>query len=142
MMPCGTQKTGESMSQKQLALAVCTHDAAILSVDGGEYRLTFPMRCVIEAEKATGRSLKTPLDWARLEFKDIQAVLEAGLKTFHAEDAARVSRLVAEGLTPESLVQVQDFLFGIAWPEAMRRYEEAARKAGGMVPNAQSGAAL
>jgi hypothetical protein len=76
-----------------------------------------------------GRSMKTAGDWLRIQVKEVQAVLEAGLTHYHPEEAKSVAEAVAITLDPEELESVIEALCWAACPKAMERVQAALEKA-------------
>lgn len=90
----------------------------LLTVDGREYTVEFPLSSVLFAEEKLGRPLKTLQDWFGLECKDIQGVLVAGLRKHHARESENVdvAARICETLNPEALDEVQYALCKLAFP--------------------------
>lgn len=118
---------------KQPFLLVLTEtDGTVLN-----YRVEFPLSSVVEAEAATGKSLKDPFSWMALPLQFLPELLKAGLAKNHPDVTLDRVRGYCELLGPEPLLEVHEALCWNAWPKAMQRFAEKLGK--GTSPNAPSG---
>jgi hypothetical protein len=116
-----------------LKLSVATDDAT------HEYTLAYPIPAVIQAEKATGKDLKSLTGWFNLETKDMPAVIEAGLVKHHPDLKPGEFQSIVDNLTLESLDEIHYALCKLAFPKTMAEVE--ARRAQSL-PNAPSAVAV
>lgn len=115
-----------------------------LTVGGTTYQLCYPFSSVILAEQKTGRELKDARDWFGMPFKDLPAILEAGLSRFHPEVTPEQIKEWLDGFNPETCNNFVSGLAALAWPEFTRQVQELQEKARAGTgqetsPNAPSG---
>ena len=117
----------------------------LLKVEDREYIVEFPLSAVIEAEEATGRSLKSLGDWFDLKSKDVPALLQAGLRKHNdGVNVLDVAQEICDRLNPEALDEVLYAMCKLAFPRRMAALEESREKAakGVKSPNEWSGDGL
>jgi hypothetical protein len=127
-------------------LEIGVKQSRIFRVGERDFALVFTVGAVAALEDKLGRSMKNPADWFRLQTKEVQDVLEAGFKTYHADEAKDVAEAVCRTLDAEQIENVIDFVCWAACPKAMERLRvevekmrEAVKK-GLPLPNVPSGA--
>jgi plasmid stability protein len=126
------------------ALEIGVKQRQLLRVDDRDFAIVFPLPIVAELEETLGRSMKIPADWLRIKTAEVRDILEAGLKTYHPDEAAATADAVSKGLDPEQIETVIAALCAAACPKAMAHLEKEIEKArararkGLALPNAQS----
>jgi len=108
-----------SISLKSEALPVVS-----LKLDNSDYTLSLPFTSVIEAEKSTGKSLKTLFEWWNVETHYLPALVRASLIQFHADVADEVTNKIFSCITTEGLSEIHAALCKMNFPKAMAQLEE------------------
>ena len=110
-------------------LEIAVKERKIIRVGDRDYSLVFPVPVVAALEETIGRSMKSTADWLRIQTKEVQAVLEAGLSHYHPQEAKDLAATLCTMLEPEEIENVVDALCVAACPKGMARLKEEIEKA-------------
>ena len=104
-------------------LEITRKEKKTITVEGQDYTIAFPLPVVAELEEKLGRSMKYPSDWFRIQTKEVQAILEAGLTRHYPDDARTMADDICSVLTPEGLGHIIDGLCMAACPKTIAKLQ-------------------
>lgn len=128
-------------------LELAVKEVKVFRVNGADYSVLFPVSIVAELEVTLGRPMRGVAPWLAISTKEVQPIIEAGLRHYHPDEAASVAAAICRELPPEEIENVIDGLCVAACPKAMERIREEmvkvrerVKKGLPSLPNVQGGA--